>query len=395
MWAVLGIAVLVIWAAVLVGLREGNPVHPEALRYFAPDFLQRAGEYQQASLYLYLARQVVNLFFLVLAARWALSRLQNPDISFLHVVVYIFFFFLLLHILTLPLDFYRGYVLEHRFALSSQIPLLWFIDYLKALFISLIVSTLIFAGLYGVMNLSPQKWWLLAGGGFSIFLLLHAYFYPILIQPLFYNFTPLEDEILREEMVEIASRAGIEVADILVADASRRTHKANAFFTGLGASRRIVLYDNLLENFSREEVLVVIAHEMGHWKYSHIFKGILMASAGAFLSLYLFKVVLGMMKAGPGPGVIPLLILFFTLVSIVSMPLQNGVSRVFERQADREALVLTRNREAFVTLKVNLAHSNLSLVWPHPLIKGVLYSHPPVMERIEYARYKFRGPEGF
>lgn len=394
-WAALGAAVLMIWGGALAGLRSGTFLQPETLRYFQPEFLQRAAEYQRVSLYLYLARQAVTLFFLVLVTWWATGYFQHLDISFPRVAVYIFFFFLLLHVITLPLDFYRGYLVERSFALTAQTPLLWFFDYLKSLFISLIVSTFIFSGFYTLMNLSPQKWWLLAGGGFSILLLLNVYLYPLLIHPLFYDFTPLEDEVLAEEMMGMASRSGIEVEEILVADASQRTHKANAFFAGLGSSQRIVLFDNLLENFSREEVLVVIAHEMGHWKHLHIIKGILMASAGTLLSLYLLKSLLGLMKVGPGPGVIPLVILFFTLISIVSMPLQNGVSRVFERQADREALILTRNPEAFVTLKVNLAHSNLSVVQPHPLIKGVFYSHPPVMERIEYARYKFRDPEGF
>lgn len=388
-WLVLAGAAFLTLIFVLVGLLRGVNAGPLTLQYFNGDFLTRAAAYERAGLSLYLLKRFIFLGLLAFITYRVLSWRSEPRLSLLGVMGTIAVFFLFFYVVTLPLDFYRGFILEHRFALSTQSAAAWFMDYGISSLISLVISTGIFTGLYALMSYTPRSWWFLAGIALSIFVYLSSYLYPVLIDPLFYKFTPLKDEALSQEVMTMAEDAGIDVEGILVADASKRTVKANAYFTGLGRTKRIVLFDNLLNNFSQEEVLTVIAHEMGHWRYNHIFKSILLGSAGAFISLYILRGLLGAMGLAAGLKSLLVAYLFFSLLSLATMPLENLISRSFERQADRAALRLTANPAAFIELKTNLGVANLSVVQPHPLIKAVLYSHPPIIERIGMAE-KFR-----
>lgn len=388
-WFILGGAAILALISVMVGLLQGANPGPHTLQYFSEDFLTRAASYERAGLTLYILKNFIFLSFLAVLTIKALSWRGESRLSLLTVAGTIAAFFIFFYLLTLPLDFYRGFVIEHRFALSTQSAGSWFLDYGKSALISLVISTGIFTGLFALMSYAPRSWWLLAGIAFSLFAYLGSYLYPVLIDPLFYDFAPLEDEAFRGEVMTLAEAAGIEVEDVLVADASRRTVKANAYFTGLGKTKRIVIYDNLLNNFSREEVMAVIAHEMGHWRYNHIFKSILLGSAGTFLSLYILKALLSAMGLAAGLKSLLVAYLFFSLLSLATMPLENLLSRSYERQADIAALRLTENPTAFIALKQNLGMANLSVVQPHPLLKAVLYSHPPIIERIKMAeKYK-------
>ena len=185
--------------------------------------------------------------------------------------------------------------------------------------------------------------------------------------------------------MQLADEAVIDVEEVLDADASRRTRKVKAYFRGVGRSKRIVIYDNLLHNFSNEETLSVVAHEMGHWKHAHILKGIILGAIGTFLGLFLLQKLLA--AAGPAASVRALLLamLFLTLFSFAGLPVENAVSRFFERQADVEAIRLTGDPYTAVTLEQNLARANLAEVDPHPFVKFILYTHPPVLERISLA----------
>ena len=219
-----------------------------------------------------------------------------------------------------------------------------------------------------------------------------SYLYPLLIDPLFYRFEPMRDEGMNTRILDMAEQAGIQVREVLVADASRRTVKANAYFTGLGSSKRIVVYDTLLTGFSREEALAVIAHEIAHWKYSHIVKGIILSAVQIFISLYLLFLVLqesgitGMAAAGSRADfrVVATALLFITLLSLwrflYKMPFPGLSSgRRIVRQLNLPAV---KN----CTLRYrNLARANLGDVDPHPLVKAILYTHPSTLERIKLA----------
>ncbi len=383
-WVFLAAVVLALAAALLLGTLLRVSYGQEVLQYFDGQFLARASQYQDTTVVLFLARQAVTWAFLLWLAvgGWKyIAQVWRPSLPAM--AAYLAVIILLLYLLTFPLDYYRGFVLEHRFGLSAHSFPSWLADYAKSALLGMAVALFAFSGLYALMLHYPARWWYMAGAAAVLFMFLVTYLYPVIVDPLFYRFEPLTDEEMTGEIVRMADEAGIEVQEVLVADAGRRTHKANAYFTGLGQTRRIVVFDTLLTGFSRDEALAVIAHEMAHWKFSHVFKGILLGAAGTFLGLFLLKTALAGMGIEAGMRAVALAFLFFSLFSFASLPIQNAVSRSFERQADREAVHLTGRPHAHVTLKRNLALTNLSAVQPHPFVKLVLYTHPPIMERIE------------
>lgn len=386
-------AALLVFAALLIGLYSKTPFSEEALYYFNKDFLGRAAEYQRISLQIYLARTLImwaGLAGLLLFSWRYFSRLAPIPLA--HAAAYIALIFLVLYLITLPLDYYRGFVVESRFGLTAHTPASWAADYLLNRSISLLLTVLSFTGLYALMQYFPARWWYIAGVLSAVFIIAGTYLYPLIIDPLFYNFKPLQDEAMNSRIIIMTEDVGIKVDEVLVADASRKTMKANAYFTGLGSSKRIVVYDTLLSGFSQHEALAVIAHEIAHWKYAHITKGILLGIGQAFLTLFLLSLALKELGITQAAGsradfrAIIIALLFFTLLSFVSMPFENAISRAFEREADLKAVELTRMKELQVTLHKNLAQANLSDVEPHPLIKAVLYTHPPTLERINLVK---------
>ncbi len=385
-WFALGAAAFILLAAVLVGTFLKSSSGNEVLQYFNQEFLRHAAAYQRSAIIVFAARQVAiwGALLAVAAVLWryfpALQRM-----SLLSTAGYIAFIVFVLSLLTFPLDYYRGFILEHRFGVSVQSFSSWMADYAKSFTISFLITVLALLGLYLLMVRLPGRWWPAAGVLFTFFLILSTYLYPLIIDPLFYRFETLENEEMRSSIIDMSREAGIEVDKVLVADASRRTNKVNAYFTGMGRTKRIVIFDNLLTRFSNEETLAVIAHEMGHWKHSHIFKGIILGAIGMFFGFFLLQKLLDGMGAGADIRGLVLALLFFTLFSFVSLPFQNALSRAFERQADLEAIRLTRDSRTSISLAQNLARTNLSEVNPHPFVKVVLYTHPPVMERIELA----------
>ena len=356
----------------------------DAARYFDREFLDHATHYQRLTLGIYIINKLVTwlLYAALVIFTWRFFADYVPPNPW-SVAGLIFLILVVLLLLSSPLDYYRGFVLEHRFGLSTYTFGNWLGDYAKSAAISLIVSGISLWALYVLRSNFPSGWWIIGGLLLTVFLIISVYLSPLLIDPLFYRFQPLEDEQLRVRIEEMAAEAGIELDGVLVADASRKTNKANAYFTGLGRTKRIVIYDTLISRFSGEESLAVIAHEIAHWRYAHVRKGMLMGTAGIFLALFILHFLAGKFDIYGGDlRIIPLALLFISLISFVAMPVENGVSRHFERQADREAIRLTGDPEAHITLFKNLAYANLSEVEPHPYVKFLLYSHPPLIERI-------------
>lgn len=385
-WIILGAAALLYLGLVLAGMLAAPPAGAAVELYFSESFLTRAAAYQRAGLTVSLLQQALSLLFLAAVVYAAMRYFQAaPRPSLVSAAGFIFLFLLFSQLLSLPFDFYRGYTVERSFGLSAQTAAGWFADYGKSVLIGLLLSTVALTGLYFLITRRPAHWWFLAGAAFTLYLVISSYLFPLLIDPLFYRFTPLEDHALQQEILDMAERAGIEVERVLVADASRRTHKANAYFSGIGRTRRIVIYDTLLESFTSEEVLAVIAHEMGHWRRHHLWQGIMIGAAGSFLALYVLKLLLQKMGLQADFRALPVALLFLAMLSMAAAPVQNALSRSREREADRCAFVLTGDPAPPVSLYQKLALVNLSVVQPHPLLKVALYTHPPLMERIEAA----------
>lgn len=374
------------------GMREA------ALRHFTPEEIARGQSYMGGRYLLFGIRSVVQLaFFLVLIFAPASRTLRDLSEAWaghrpwLALTLYAACLLLLYRLLLLPLELYGGYYREHAYGLSTQGLGGWFRDWGKGLLLQVILLLPTVNLLYLFVRRDPLRWFLPAGGVLAVLILVLAFASPVLIDPLFHTFTPLKDADLKGRVIRLAERAGIAVEQVLEADASRRTVKANAYVTGFGRTKRIVLYDTLLKRASADEVEVVLAHEMGHRMYRHIWKGVGLSVVALCVALGIAAVVFrwgsarGLITHPGDPAGLPLLILTLFLLNLVTLPLQNVVSRHFERQADRAALELAGNRQAHIKVEVDLARSNLADTTPPRWAVLLLYTHPPVLERIAIA----------
>lgn len=273
-------------------------------------------------------------------------------------------------------------------------PRLWVSDFIKTLLISTVMMSLVtFAGFW-LIQWSPHYWWLLIWGFLFIFSIFVMYISPYVIEPLFNKFTPIEDESLKEKIVQLTAMAGIHAGRTLRVDASKRSRHTNAYFTSIGKTKRIVLYDTLLESMNHDENLAVLAHEIGHWKKRHMLKIIVAFEIFSFIALYFsFKVIqsdalVTLFHIRTNTLFAKFLILAF-IADILSFPFTPCVSylmRRHERQADRASYELTRNSESMVSALTKLSKDNLTNPYPHPLYVTLYYSHPPVIERIRYIK---------
>lgn len=307
-------------------------------------------------------------------------------------------FFLLLglagSIIDIPFSLYRNFAIEARYGFNAMTARLWVADLLRSLAIGAVIASIaLFAGL-SIVQASPGVWWFW-GWLFSLCLgVFMMYLSPVVIEPLFFKFTPLADDGLASRLHGLMDRAGIAVSRIFQVDASRRSRHSNAYFTGIGRVKRIVLFDTLLEQMSEEEVLAVLAHEAGHWKKRHVLKRLVMSQAMALAGMVLAWRV----SAGDKlPGLLGLeqasfyvkmmIVMFLAAVALFPLtPLLNALSRRDEQQADRFARDLTGRPGALASALVKLARENLSNLHPHPLYAWFHYSHPPVVERVRELR---------
>jgi STE24 endopeptidase len=297
------------------------------------------------------------------------------------------------YLINLPLSYYSGYVLPHRFEMSTQNLKGWVIDQAKSLGVGIFLGGLILEVIYAVLRLSPDLWWLWAAGILLLFSVLLANLAPILLMPIFFKFVPLGEEHseLVERLVRLAERANTRVQGVFKFDMSRRTKAANAALTGLGNTRRIILGDTLIDKFTTDEIETVLAHELGHHVHKDIPVGMFVESLLTLIGLYLASLGLnwGVEKFGfDGPAdiaALPLFILVVGAYSLVTMPLGNAFSRWRERRADEYTLRETGNGMAYAAALTRLANQNLADADPEPWVEFLLYSHPALSKRIAMA----------
>lgn len=323
------------------------------------------------------------------------SWITSLDFSF--IVTGLLFFLLLSYAdtaVSLPFSLYSTFKIENRFGFNTMSPRLWLTDTIKSLTISTILMGLIItAGLYLIQK-SPALWWLWVWCfflGFGIFIM---YISPYVIEPLFHKFSPIDNEELEKEIKALMQKAGIRVSRIFKVDASRRTKHTNAYFTGIGRVKRIVLYDTLIETMNRDEILAVLAHEAGHWKKKHVFKHIAASEAIAFVAIFAafhilqsdILIQLFGIKESTLFAKLTLLGFIGSIVAFPFGPVFHMISRRHEHEADKYAVALTGSAEGMISALVKLAKDNLSNLHPHPLYALFHYSHPPVLERIRKIR---------
>jgi STE24 endopeptidase len=367
--------------------------------------LQQAIKYQRAKNTLFFFDQGYGILFLALFLFLGISAFLRRQIEritkkqFWVVAFYTLMFLIIAFIVGFPTSYY-GFSLEHKFELSNQTFFQWFGEELLALLVMAIIALIAVEGIYLALRKAPRTWWIYMSVVFIGFAVVLVNLAPVLIMPLFNVYTPLPEGELRERLVSLSHGADVEVEDIFTVDMSKQTRKANAMFTGLGNTKRIVLGDNLVKEFTTDQVEVVIAHEMGHNLMHHIWQGILFSALMAAIGFLIIHL--------SGPKIInkwrnrlridsmadvaglPLILLIFSLYGLVTMPIFPAVSRHMERQADRFALDMTHNKEAFISAMDELAYMNLSDPNPSPIIEFLLYDHPPISKRIKFAQeYEF------
>lgn len=381
------LSLLYLWYTVYPGEIPG-----EASPYFSADQIAQGREYHRPIRLVYILGFFMQGIFLswlvfggyaVKISRWSAGVAGGK--YWAGVVIYALALWLLLSIMSLPFSFFSSYYWQQRWGFSTQTMGGWWLDYGKGASIELILFSAGIIVLFWLLGKFPKGWWLLGAGLFSLWLVVQTLIWPVVVSPLFNKFTPAREAWVIEMVQDLAQRAGIKVDQILVMDASRRTTQSNAYFTGLGHTKRIVLYDTLLEKYSPDEVKAVVAHEMAHWRQGHIVQGLRWGVLG-LLALWggLFLILPRGYPAGsfPNPHILPHVLLFVMLVSFVGSPVQNYISRGMEREADRVAVLLTADPAAAVSLQVNLAGKNLSDIYPAPFIVWFSYSHPPALARI-------------
>jgi STE24 endopeptidase len=321
---------------------------------------------------------------------WIFGWTQNQWVA---VITFGAVFGAVFSVLDLPLTFYTGYILPHRYGQSNQTLRGWWGDLIKSILLAAVIGGFLLEIVYLILRTAPDTWWLLTAGFLLLFNVLLANLAPVLLFPIFYKFSPLNEEHtdLQERLINLAERAGTNVEGVFKFDMSRRTKAANAGLTGLGNTRRIILGDTLLEEFSPDEIETVLAHELGHHKNHDIPLGMAVQTVITLGGLYLTSLGLswGISQFGFGSisdiAALPLFGLSLGAYGLLTMPLSNGFSRWREWLADDFALLLTGNGEAYASALTRLSNQNLAEVNPDPWIEFLLYSHPALEKRIRNA----------
>ncbi|MGB2868919.1 MAG: M48 family metallopeptidase [Bacteroidota bacterium] len=295
-------------------------------------------------------------------------------------------------ILSLPLSYYSGFILEHKYRLSNQAFRAWIWEGVKGLLVGIPIGLPVLLVFYACLKNFASLWWLPVGMVIFVVSVLLARVAPILIFPIFYKFKPVADEKLKSRIVALCGKAGVVVQGVFVFDMSKNTKKANAAFTGIGKSKRIVLGDTLVANLTDEEIEAVFAHELGHYRLHHIWVSMAVGTLSTFLGLfctallYQWSLSLFGFSRIDQIAALPLLSLWLGVYSLVTSPAVNVVSRAHERAADRYALRTINNKEAFINAMKKLAAVNLSDTTPHPVIEFLFHSHPSIDKRIRAAQ---------
>jgi STE24 endopeptidase len=289
----------------------------------------------------------------------------------------------------LPLDWYDQFRLEERFGFNTTTAKLWWLDRVKGLALSVLLGYPLLLLILALARWSGAAWWIWAWAALLAFQLLMAVLAPVIILPLFNKFTPLPEGSLRARLLALAGRTQFRAQSVQVMDGSKRSRHSNAFFTGFGKFRKIVLFDTLLQQLDEGELEAVLAHEIGHYKKRHIPKMLLASSAGTLAGFYLLSRLTRqpwfLHSFGFEPGNLVLALLLFGLLSgVVTFwlsPLAHAWSRRYEYQADAFAAKVMEGSRALISALRKLNEKNLSNLTPHPLYSGFYYSHPTLMER--------------
>jgi len=363
-----------------------------------------AKKYNNIKLGIGIGKAIIS-FVLILIFVWlGYSQILEDYISlsfddkYIVLLLFIFSIGIITSILFAPVNFYTGFYLEHKYKLSNQTFSKWLWENFKSSLVSLAIGIPILLVFYFTMNQFGDLWWLPFAVVMFFVSVVLAQIFPVLILPIFYKLTPIDNDELKTKIGALASNAGIKIENIYKFDMSKNTKKANAAFTGLGKTKRIILGDTLIDNYSNEEIETVIAHELGHYKKRHIVKNIVFGTVTSFLILFIIAFLYEKSLSWFGftsitqVAALPLLALWSMLIGVVQMPLGNILSRKFEYEADEYAINSTQKPEEFIHTLEKLTEQNLGDKEPHPFVEWFFYSHPSIKNRINSIKQKAEDP---
>ena len=373
----------------------------EILKYFSESDIEAGRNYTLNGFWFKAIYGIIYILALVLLLRFGffnnlwikISKLVSEGL-FKRDLVFTLAFLVILQILSFPSSFYFGYFMEKAAGFSNIDLTGWFLRYFKVVAINLAIHTSFFIVIIHIVRSLPNKWpWvvpLVTGIVAAISIILM----PLIITPIFYNEKPLETGELRDKLFEIAKNANLEVKEIYVIDESRYSKHTNAFFSGFGRFRRIVLYDNLINSHTTDETALIFAHEAGHWKYNHMFWGLTCGIIGAFAVCYLIYWIFGYLTTVEWFGLsslgsassIPFFMITYLFIQLFFAPIESQISQFMETQADKCSIELTGLKDVFIKAQIRLAKDNKSDLLPHPFRVFWLYSHPIAIQRIHFAK---------
>jgi STE24 endopeptidase len=394
---VAGLVATTVLAAVLIPWHPspgGTPATPPASDFFSATQIDRATVYSHAARWLARSELVVTGLVGIVLGLTPARRVVTAWLRgwwWLRVLEAVVALTLVGRLVALPFEI----ALQHRarvWGLSTQAWGGWLSDQVVGWLVTLVATALAVIALLGCTRLFRRSWPLVAGGLAAVLVLLFSFVYPVLVEPLTTHVTSLPAGDLRTQILRIADEEGVHVDDVLVTDASTRTTTLNAYVDGFGPSRRVVLYDNLVEELPRPEVLSVVAHELGHARHDDPLHGTLIGAAAALMAAGALGLMLGRRYDGlRDPRAVPALLALAAVASALALPVENLMSRRIETRADVAALTTTRDRQAFVDLQERLAVSSLQDLTPPGLSQWWFGSHPTALERIAVAEQVLGG----
>ena len=379
--------------------KYGSLIPAEFEGYIDQELLSKTRDYNvENTTFGFLSSVFNNIVFLVFI--FVLLNLYNSwviSLKLSFVLSGLIFFLLLTYcetVISMPFSLYSTFKIENKYGFNTMTPKLWVSDAIKSLIIStILMSLLISVGLLLIQK-SPDLWWFWVWCFFLAFGILVMYISPYVIEPLFHRFSPIDDKDLENGIRNLMEKVGLKVSRVFKVDASKRTKHTNAYFTGIGKVKRIVLYDTLLEKMDKKEILSVLAHEAGHWKKRHLLKHLIATEVIALIVLYVayqllqseFLIELFNIEKSSFVAKVILLGFIGSIISVPFSPVSHYFSRRHEYEADKYSYDLTGDSESMISTLVKLSKDNLSNLHPHPLYAFFHYSHPPVLERIRRIR---------
>jgi STE24 endopeptidase len=380
--------------------RFGHSIPDEFAGLIDGELLRKTQAYEIEKTRLHFVSSAVGVLVTIVFLFGGLLNFFNDWVFSMHLPFLLsgLLFFLILSyagtLLSIPFSLYSVFRIEKKYGFNTMTPQLWIADFFKSLLLSTVMTAIVTVIGLWFIQASPDHWWIWLWCfflGFSLFLM---YISPYVIEPLFNKFMPIDAPDLEERIKTFMQKVNITVSRIFRMDASKRSRHTNAYFSGIGKVKRIILYDTLLEKMSHNEILAVLAHEAGHWKKKHILKMIVAVECISLIGIYLsFRILqtgflTDLFRIDQETLFAKLVILGFLggIVTFPLSPLGNVISRRFEREADSFACELTGNKEDMVSTLIKLSKDNLSNLHPHPLYAAFYYSHPPVVERVRKIR---------